>query len=157
MRNSIVLTLLWVALIGTGCSTLSQNQSQYQVLGPAKERGPRAAVSSADREAVKQVVYALAGEWRLRDRTASSFNPNVIAEFSQDWDETAYPVRLVAFEQNGKIVVDMTQETPGVGESYQFRARKEQLLTALREKFGDRAVTPPLSEYVRHVKGPAEQ
>ncbi len=151
MRNSFVLALLWVALIGTGCSTLRQNESQYQVLGPARERGPRPAVSNADREAVKQIVYALGAEWRLHDRTSASFNPNVIGEFSQDWNETSYPMRLLAFQENGKVVVDLSQETTGVGESYQFRARTDQLLKALQEKFGDRVVTPPLAERVRHV------
>jgi hypothetical protein len=38
-----------------------------------------------------------------------------------------------------------------VGESALYQTRKAQLLAALQERLGDRVLTPPLKDYVRHL------
>ncbi len=149
MKKNILMAV-WIALVVLGCSTLQQNEAQYQVLGPKDDRGIVKPVSAADREAVKQIVNSFGTQWRLQDRTSISFIPTVLASYSQDWNP--HPVNLVAYSYENRIIVDLSQSTSGVGESTQFRSRKEQLLAALREKFGSRAILPKLMDYVRHVQ-----
>lgn len=155
MKN-IVLALALLTLLATGCTELRQNLTQYQVVGRPNERGVSMAVTTNDREGVKQIVVGLGTQWRLQDRTSSSFLPAVIASFTQDWNETRYPTSLLAFENEGKIIVDLSQSSPEVGETQVYQARAQQLLNALREKFGERAVTPRLMDYVRHVQEPVK-
>ncbi len=150
------MTLL-LALVGVGCSTLRQNETQYQIVGPPGQRGARLPVTAADQAAVKDIVTGFAKQWRLEDRTATgTFMPSMIAYFTQDWDKTSYPLNVMAFEYKGKIIIDMTQNSPDPGESPAYRARKEALLAALNEKFGDRVIIPRLMDYVRHVPGPSK-
>ncbi len=154
MKHSIFAVLL-VALLAMGCTELRQNLTQYQVLGQSGERrNTRVAVTTSDREAVKEIVTGLATQWRLVDRTSISVLPSVIASYSQDWDVTRYPTSLQAYEYQGKIIVDLSQESPEVGEPRLYQARAQQLLNGLQEKFGDRAVIPQLNEVVRHIQQP---
>jgi len=151
MKCTISLLTLWVALLAIGCQSLLTNQTQVQIYGKPDERGHYAPVTAKDRAAVKEIVTALATQWRLEDRTSTSFIPTAIASFSQDWNVTAYPMNLIAWEQQGKIIVDLTQRSTGVGETALFRDRQNQLISALQQKFGERAKLPKLGEYVRHL------
>jgi len=154
MKHLLILMTLLLALVGAGCSTIRQNETQYQIFGQAGQRGVRLPVTATDQAAVKEIVTAFAQQWRLHDRTTTgSFMPTIIAYFNQDWNETAYPLTLMAFEHHGKIVIDMSQNSPDPGESPAYRARKEALLAALNERFGDRVVLPRLMDYVRNVSG----
>ncbi len=155
MKNSVILTTLLLALVGVGCSTLRQNETQYQIIGQPGQRGARLPVTAADQAAVKEIVSAFAKQWRLQDRTGTgTFMPSMIGYYNQDWNVTAYPLTLMAFEYQGKIIIDMSQNSTEIGESPEYRARKEALLAALEEKFGNRVVTPRPMDYIRNVPAP---
>jgi hypothetical protein len=140
-----------MAVLATACSTLTTSQSQIQIYGKPDDRGHYANVTSKDRAAVKEILTNFGTQWGLTDRTSSSFIPTVVASYSQDWNVTRYPLNLVAWEQQGKIIVDMNQKSTAVGESTLFQERKAALISALNAKFGDRAKLPKLSEFVHNM------
>jgi hypothetical protein len=151
MKRYTALLTLAVALLAAACTSLTTNQAQVNILGKPDDRGHYANVTAKDRATVKEVLSNFATQWRLDDRTSMSFIPTAVAAFSQDWNVTQYPLTLTAWEQEGKIIVDMTQKSPSVGEGLIFRERKAVLITALQEKFPNRAILPKLSEYIHRL------
>ncbi len=153
MKQTILLGTLLMGMLLSGCTTIRENVTQYQIVGPTGERGIRLPVTAADRQAAKEIVSAYGNQWRLKDRTASSFLANVIAQYGQDWNETRYPMSLMAFEDKGKVVINFSHSSPEMGETELYRRRSSALFGTLQQKFGARAVMAPLIDHVRHVPG----
>jgi hypothetical protein len=132
------------AVFVTGCNTL--NYSQYQVKGPVSEVGARATLSAADRDAVKEIVSAIAAQYKLRDMTSSSLVPNTIAYFAQM--DVDYPMEIKVYTAGDQVLVDVMQSNPG-GETQVFRQLRETVLYELDQRFGARVYVTPVTKLMR--------
>lgn len=128
-------------LLLAGCESL--NYSQYQILGPVDPFGVRAAIPPADREAVKQIVGAVAARFKLVDMTASSLVPNILAYYTEI--DVANPLEIKVYLTADKVVVDLMQTSAG-GETATYRELKQALVRDLAEKFGDRVQITPAAQ-----------
>jgi len=144
MRLSVTLLAVLAAVFLTACNTL--NYSQYQVKGPVNDVGVRAALSAADRDAVREIVSGIAAQYKLRDMTSSSLVPNTVAYFAQM--DVDYPMEIKVYTAGDQVVVDVMQSNPG-GETQVFRQLRETVLYELDQRFGTRVYVTPATKLMR--------
>jgi hypothetical protein len=136
-----------IAVLGTGCGTLV-NHSQYHILPPATQ--PKGAVVPAgEREAVKQVLQAVAEQFHLEDRTKTSIVPNVIGAYSER--DELYPITLTAWVHGSSIVIDVLHQPYSVGETPKYRNIRDRVFKLIEERFGNRVVLPSREQQVTRV------
>ena len=138
MKHCIGWLGVLLVLLGTGCDTV--NHTQYQLNGPPTAGGARTSVSAADSGQVREVLSAIAAKLRFEDRTAVSLKPKTIGLFVQQ--ETREPVRIVAWEQDGRIAVEVTHAPSAPGESEYYRKVQDMVFTELQTRFGGRVAVP---------------
>ena len=138
MKHHIVTLGVLLGLVSAGCDTV--NRTQYQVSGPASIEGVRASVSAADRAEVKEVLSAVATRLHFEDRTQVSLVPNTIVLFAQT--ERRDPVRILAWEKQGSIIIDITHTPTTPGETAFYRRVQSTVFTELQNRFGPRATIP---------------
>lgn len=119
-----------LALVLTACTTTTRTRFE---ITPG-ENPPRA--SAEDREAVKQVLAETASKLRLTDFTSSSIVPETIAFYQQA--EKVDPLKVIAWGENGRILVDVIQVPREPGESAIYQRAREMLREGLRNRFGER-------------------
>lgn len=136
---SLVLTLFLFA----ACTTTTRTRF-------AIDHADGAQVSSADREAVKDVLAAVASQLRLKDFTASSLVPETIAFYQQA--DTTNPLKIIAWVEDGRIQVDLLQFPGAPGETRLYQRARELLQTEMRARFGERSAVVGF----REVEQPAE-
>ena len=134
MKHWIACLSLSSVLLITGCDTT--NHSQIQVLAPRPGRGATATVPASEREAVKKTLTEIATRLRFEDRTALSLTPDTICSFAQP--DVKYPMSIKAWMARDRISIDLLQRPPEAGEPEAYRKLREQIMTQLKERFGDR-------------------
>jgi len=67
--------------------------------------------------------------------------PNVIVHY-QEMDST-FPIKLVAWDHQGSILVDLLQGAENPGETSVYQGARERLLSDLRKQFGERVSIVP--------------
>lgn len=134
MKHWIACLSLSAVLILTGCDTT--NHSQIQLLAPRPERGATATVPASERDAVKQVLTEIAIRLHFEDRTAISLTPDTICSFAQP--DVKHPMSIKAWMAKDRISIDLLQRPPEAGEPEAYRKLREQIMTQLKERFGDR-------------------
>jgi len=125
----VVLSFLWA-----GCGTI--NHTQYQLTGPRRADGLRAAVSAEDRERVTEIVTALAARFKLKDFSQSSRVPHLLVYFHEP--DAQNPMKLSARVVGDHILIDLMRTFAEVGETLTYRSAKETLWSELKDAFGDR-------------------
>lgn len=144
MKN---LSLLLGILALAGC--VIPNQARYQVTST----GPGApAATQADKEVVKEILKTVAGPLKLQDLTASSLMPNVIVYFQEIDSNT--PVKLVAWSEGDKILVELMHWPDEVGETRPYRSTREYIETELQRRFGDRSSVVAFKKLVAKTANP---
>ena len=141
----VVLSFLWA-----GCGTV--NHTQYQLNGPRRADGLHAAVSTEDRERVKEIVTAHAARFKLQDFSQSSRIPNLIAYFQEA--DAQNPIKLSARTVGDKILIDLMGTLPEVGETLTYRTAKETLWSELKSAFGERVI---IVDFRKTTLAPASQ
>lgn len=144
MRLSVTLLAVLTTVLATGCNTL--NYSQDQVKGPVSEIGARLTLSASDREAVKEIVSAIAAQYKLRDMTRSSLVPGTVAYYAQM--DVEYPMEIKVYTTGDQILVDVMQSNPG-GETSVFRQLRETVRYELDQRFGSRVYVTPATKLMR--------
>ncbi len=144
MKHWIACSLVLSALFLAGCDTV--NHAQLHVVTPKVERGMKATITSADRETVKQIVTEIATRWRFEDRTGISLTPDTLCSYSQP--DVKHPISVKAWVAGDRISVDVQQPPPEVGESLVYQRFRNEVMTALKGKFGERV---KLSQKMDHV------
>ena len=125
-----------------GCSTL--NRMQFAVVPPKAPYGLKTSLTDADRATVKDLLQQAASRQQLVDRTSKSMVPNTLA-FYQSTDLTD-PIKLVAWEQEGRILIDFMHASEELGEPLNFRQARERLKQDLQDAFGPRLRVIPAPE-----------
>jgi hypothetical protein len=128
-----------IALLAAGCDTI--DRTQYRVEPRTTANGTRVAVTAADIDMVKAVLQPFANEFKMQDVSRQTLIPNALATYQQY--DTSRPMKLVAWTQDGAVVIDLAHDSPEPGESAAYMKAREQLLAALRRQFGDRARIVP--------------
>jgi hypothetical protein len=139
MKHWIACLSLMVALLGSGCDTV--NHSQLQIRPPLSDRPTQVAVPVSDREAVRKILGDIATKYQLADRTESSFSPDVIGVYTQAESTQPvvnYPLRVVAWADGNRIVIDLEQTAGGIGESTRYRQLRDQIINDLKNQFESR-------------------
>lgn len=137
MSKIIGLWLLAVAVVG--CDTIER--TQFRVEPRTTASGTRVAVNSADVEMVKAVLQPFARQFKMQDISHQSLIPNALALYQQY--DTSKPMKVVAWTQEGSIVIDLAHDSPELGESSVYLKARDQLLADLRRQFGDRVLIVP--------------
>ena len=130
--------LLFGVLV-TGCDTIDRTQFR---IGPPASAGGTAA--SQDREAIKAALQPFAARFKLQDITGQSLIPNVIVHYQQL--DTTTPMKLVAWESNGGVLVDLFHEKPEPGESLAYQRARDELHALLRKHFRDQVTLVPFRQ-----------
>ena len=145
--NAKNFSLLTSVLLLAGCTV--PNQARYQVF-PASATHPTA--TPADQAAVKEIIQTAAKTLKLEDMTASSIVPNTIAYFQQVDSNT--PVKLIAWNENGKILIELMHWPDTLGETLPFRSTREYIESELKQRFGDRASVVAFKKLVAKTPSP---
>jgi hypothetical protein len=132
MKNLI---LLLGALTLGGCAI--PNQARYQVNSAAPGAEVRPAATAADKEVVKEILQTVAKPLKLQDLTSSSLMPNTIVYY-QEIDSNS-PVKLIAWSENDKIMIELMHWPDAVGETRPYRSTREYIESELQRRFGDRS------------------
>jgi hypothetical protein len=127
---------LGVLLLG-GCTV--PNQARYQVASAGASTDAHPPATAADKEAVKEILKTVAGSLKLKDLTASSLVPNTIVYYQEI--DSNNPVRLVAWTDGDKILVELLHWPETVGETLPYRSTREYIESELKRQFGDRSST----------------
>jgi hypothetical protein len=124
-----------LGLVLAGCTV--PNQARYQVSStpPGAESHP--AVTAADKEIVKEILQTVAKPLKLQDLTASSLVPNVIVYYQEIDSNT--PVKLIAWSEDDKILIDLMHWPEMVGETLPYRSTREYIESELQRRFGQRS------------------
>jgi len=77
----------------------------------------------------------------LQDMTSQSLLPNVIAHYQEI--DTTTPIKLVAWDHQGSILVDLIQGAEHPGETSAYQRARDRLLSDLRRQFADRVAIVP--------------
>jgi hypothetical protein len=148
MKHWIARFLLVVGLLSSGCDTI--NQSQIQVLPARPAAGTAVAtVPATEREATKQALQQIALTHKLEDRTALALHPDVLCDYYQPvtvQPPVKNPLRLTAWISGDKIVIDLTQKTVEGGEPVAYQKLRDEIVTALTERFGARVTKVPKAQ-----------
>ena len=129
MKN---ISLLLGFLVVAGCTV--QNQARY-VVSSTGAGAP--AATAADKEIVKDILQAVAKPLKLQDLTASSLVPNVIVYYQEIDSNT--PVKLIAWSEGDKILIDLMHWPDMVGETLPYRSTREYIESELAKRFGARS------------------
>jgi hypothetical protein len=133
-----------VVLLAAGCDTI--NHTQFQVAGQTAASGTRLAISTDDRDAVRQVVQAAAQELHYEDRLPQTLMPNTIASYAEPDNDN--PITIVAWVKDQTIVVDIMHKPTDLGESSAYRKVHDLLTTALKNRFGTRVEIAPVDKQI---------
>jgi hypothetical protein len=133
------LICLVLALAAVGCDTI--DRTQYRIEPRTTGSGTRVAVSAADIEMVKAVLQPFAADFKMRDAIHQSLIPNALVLYQQY--DTTRPMKLIAWTQEGAIIIDLAHDAPEPGESAVYLKAREQLLADLRRQFGNRVTVVP--------------
>ncbi len=121
-------------LLAAGCTV--PNQARYQVSAVA----PSATTATqADKDAVKEILQTAAQSLKLKDLTASAIAPNAIVYFQEIDSNT--PVKLIAWSEGGKILIELMHWPDTLGETLAYRRAREYVESELQRRFGDRSST----------------
>ena len=131
--------LLFLALAVVGCDTIDRTQIRVEPRTTAS--GTRVALNAADIEMVKAVLQPIAAQYKMQDISHQALTPNALALYQQY--DTGTPMKLVAWSQDGSIIVDLAHDSPDLGESSQYLKARDQLLADLRRQFGNRVSIVP--------------
>jgi hypothetical protein len=134
MKHWIACVSSLILLTLTGCDTVTH--TQLQVRAPKPERGATATVPASERETVKRVLTDIATQHRFEDRTEISITPNTICSYAQP--DVKHPMSLKAWVAGDHICIDIFQRPPTTGETLAYRKLRDDVITQLREHFGNR-------------------
>jgi hypothetical protein len=137
MTKWIACSLLALALVG--CDTI--DRVQYRVEPRVNASGTRLAINAGDVEMVKAVLQPLAADFEMRDISQQALIPNALATYQQY--DTTHPMKMIAWTQDGAIIVDLAHDSPEPGESAAYVKARDQLLADLRRQFGNRVTIVP--------------
>lgn len=139
IKRAAYFSVLLAGLAATGCDTIDRTQIR---IAPVQSRtGARTVVSATEREAVKGALQPIVRQLKLQDITRQSLIPNVIVHYQQM--DTTSPIKLIAWESTGAILVDLMQGEGDPGESGVYQRARDNLLQILREQFGERVTLVP--------------
>ena len=141
---------LGVLLLG-GCTV--PNQARYQVASPGVSADSHSPATPADKEAIREILKTVAGPLKLKDLTASSLVPNTIAYYQEI--DSNNPVKLLAWTEGDKILVELLHWPETVGETLPYRSTREFIESELKRKFGDRASTVAYRKLTGKTASPA--
>ena len=127
------LSLLFSLLLLAGCAI--PNQARYQISAASPRGGPAAGL--ADKESVKNILQTAAAPLKLKDLTASSLAPNIVAYYQQIDSNT--PVKLIAWSEGEKIFIELAHWPDSIGETMAYRKAREYIESELKQKFGERS------------------
>jgi hypothetical protein len=82
------------------------------------------------------VLSDIATTLRLEDRTEISITPGTICSYSQL--DVKYPISLKAWVAGDRIAIDIFQRPPETGETEAYRKLRSNIMTQLKQHFGDR-------------------
>ena len=133
------LICLLAALLLVGCDTF--DRVQYRVEPRTMASGTRVAINAADIEMVKAILHPFAADFKMRDISQQALTPNAVAVYQQY--DTGTPMKLVAWTQEGAMIIDLAHDSPEPGESRMYVKAREQLLADLRRQFGKRVAIVP--------------
>jgi hypothetical protein len=133
------LAFLLIALVAVGCDTI--DRTQYRIEPRLSSSGTRISVSAPDAEMVKAVLQPFAAEYKMRDVSHLSIIPSALATYQQY--DTTTPMKVIAWTQEGAIIIDLAHDSPSPGETPVYIKAREQLLTDLRRQFGERVTVVP--------------
>jgi len=146
MKN---LSLLLGVLVLGGCTV--PNQARYQVSSAAPGAEPRSAATPADKEAVKEILQTVAKPLRLQDLTATCLITNAIVYYQEIDSNT--PVKLVAWSEGDKIMIELMHWPDTVGETRPYRSTREYIESELQRKFGARSSVVAFRKIVEKPAG----
>ena len=132
MKN---LSLLLGVLVLGGCTV--PNQARYQVSSAAPGAESHPSATLADKEAVKEILETVAKPLKLHDLTATCLITNVIVYYQEIDSNT--PVKLVAWSEGDKIMIELMHWPDMVGETLPYRSTREYIESELQRKFGPRS------------------
>jgi hypothetical protein len=139
IKRASYYSLLLAGLMAAGCDTIDRTQVR---IAPVQSRtGARTVTTAQDREAVRNALQPIVRQLKLQDITRQSLIPNVIVHYQQM--DTTSPVKLIAWENNGAILVDLMQGEGNPGESGIYQRARDNLIDILRTQFGERATLVP--------------
>jgi hypothetical protein len=115
-------------------------------VGQTAASGTRLAISTDDRDAVRQVVQAAAQELHYEDRLPQTLMPNTIASYAEPDNDN--PITIVAWVKDQIIVVDIMHKPTDLGESSAYRKVHDLLTTALKNRFGTRVEIAPVDKQI---------
>ena len=147
------LAFLLIALVAVGCDTI--DRTQYRIEPRLTANGTRIAVTAGDAEMVKAVIQPFATEFKMRDVSHLSLIPNALSTYQQY--DTRTPMKLVAWTQDGAIIIDLAHDSPEPGESPVYVKAREQLLADLRRQFGERVTIVPYKREAEQRRGLAPE
>src|SRR5436190_9697681 len=127
------------ALLLVGCDTI--DRVQFRIEPRTSASGTRVAINAADVEMVKAVLQPFAADFKMRDISHLALTPNALATYQQY--DTGTPMKLIAWTQEGTIVIDLAHDSPDPGESPMYVKAREQLLADLKRQFGNRVAVVP--------------
>lgn len=130
---------LFALLLVVGCDTI--DRTQFRIEPRTTASGTRVAINAADIDMVKAVLQPFAADFKMRDISQLSLLPNALATYQQY--DTTTPMKVVAWTQEGSIIIDLAHDSPEPGESAVYVKAREQLLADLRRQFGNRVVLVP--------------
>lgn len=137
MSKVFALFLLMLALIG--CDTIER--TQIRIDPRTTQHGTRVALNAADIDMAKAVLQPFARQYKMQDISHQSLVPNALVLYQQY--DTSSPMKLVAWTQDGSIIIDLAHDSPELGESSAYIKARDQLLADLRRQFGERVVVVP--------------
>jgi hypothetical protein len=129
------LNLLFCSLLLAGCTV--QNQARYMISPAGASVAAQREAAAADKDNVKEILQTAAKSLRLNDMTASSLVPNTLVYFQQIDSNT--PVKLIAWTEGGKILIDLAHWPDTIGETLSYRSAREYIESELKKRFGDRS------------------
>jgi hypothetical protein len=141
MNNRFARMAVWGlgALLFTACTTTTRTRFAIDQ--------PEAQASADDREAVKEMLAAIAAPLRLKDFTVSSIVPETIAFYQQA--DTTNPLKIIAWVEDGRIMVDLLQFPGEPGETRLYQRARDLLQKEMRSRFGDRSAIVAFREVER--------
>ena len=147
MKNCVARTAILLLLALTGCTTTTR--TRFEVSPSDSPLG----VSAEDRDAVRDVLAATAGQLRLQDFTPSSIVPETIAFYQQA--DTVDPLKILAWSEDSRIFVDLMQFPSQPGESLLYRRAREVLQREMRQRFGEKSAIVNVRAQERPVQANA--
>jgi hypothetical protein len=140
-------TLGFLLFALAGCTTTTR--TRFEISPTENPSG----ASAEDRDAVRDVLAAVAPALRLKDFTATSIVPETIAFYQQA--DTTNPLKIIAWAEDSRIFVDLMQFPNQPGESLLYQRARDELTRELRERFGERSAIVNFRALERPVQSDA--